>query len=37
MIALTQTKTQAEVISRILLSNGAHATWIQGLGAYEHV
>ena len=30
-------KTQAEVISRILLSNGAHATWIQGLGAYEHV
>jgi mevalonate kinase len=37
MIALVQTKTQAEAISHILLSNGARATWIQGLGAYEHV
>jgi mevalonate kinase len=36
MIALTQTKTEAEAISRILLSNGACATWIQGLGAYEY-
>ena len=36
MIALTQTKSEAEAISRILLSNGACATWIQGLGAYEY-
>jgi mevalonate kinase len=37
MIALTKTKEQAENISRILLSDGARAAWIQGLGVYEHV
>ena len=31
MIALTKTKEQAENISRILLSDGARAAWIQGL------
>ncbi|WP_430610172.1 mevalonate kinase [Enterococcus sp. DIV0876] len=37
LIVLTDTKEKAEAISHILLSEGARATWIQGLGVYEHV
>ncbi|OTN77618.1 mevalonate kinase [Enterococcus sp. 8G7_MSG3316] len=37
LIVLTDTKEAAETISHILLSEGARATWMQGLGVYEHV
>lgn len=37
LIVLTDTREQAETISHILLSEGARAAWIQGLGVYEHV
>lgn len=37
MIALAQTKTKAQEISKALLQAGAAATWIQGLGVHTYV